>query len=95
MIQVIGILCVAIALFLDTMSYWKQIRKTLKTKRSAQVSSSQYLYKIGKALCALIGLGLYMNWVGVIMEIFMLVVYSVSLVVICKYKPKNWKLFGA
>jgi len=92
-IQVIGILCVGMALFLDTISYWKQIRKTLKTKRSSQVSSSQYLYKIGKAFCALVGLALYLNWVGVVMEIFMMCIYIISLIVICRYKPQGWRLF--
>ena len=85
MIQVIGVLLVGIALFLDTMSYWKQIRKTLRTKRSTQVSSTQYLYKIGKAMCALAGLALYSNWVGVIMETFMLIIYILFLVIsICR-----------
>lgn len=90
----IGPLCVGFALFLDTMSYWKQIRKTLKTKHSSQVSTSAYLYKIGKAVLAMVGLSVYTNWVGFAMEGFMLVVYAVSLWVICRYKPKGWKLLG-
>ena len=92
MIQYVGTALVAGALFLDTLSYYRQIRKTLITKKSSQVSSSSFLYKIAKAFCALGGLALYSNWIGVMMEVFMLVVYAVSLAVICHYKPKNWHL---
>jgi uncharacterized protein with PQ loop repeat len=90
----IGVVAVTLAVLLDTWSYWKQIAKTIKTKKSAQVSSSQYLYKIAKALCALLGLAIYSNWVGVGIETVMLVVYIISLVVVAKYKPKDWKLLG-
>lgn len=93
MTYAIGIGLVALALILDTLSYWRQIHKTIKTKHSSQVSSMQYVYKIGKALAALVGLALYANWVGVIMEVFMLVIYIVSLVVVAHYKPRGWRLF--
>lgn len=95
MLYWIGTLSVGLALFLDTMSYYKQIKKTLTTKRSSQVSSSSFLYKIAKAFCALVGLAIYSNWTGVIMETFMLVVYAISLAIIARYKPKNWHLFGS
>jgi uncharacterized protein with PQ loop repeat len=94
MIYHIATLAVALALFLDTISYYKQIAKTLKTKRSGQVSSSSFLYKIAKAGCALVGLGIYKNFVGMAMECFMLVVYIVTLIVICRFKPKGWRLWG-
>ena len=90
----IATLCVGIALFLDSMSYYKQIKKTLRTKKSSQVSSSAFLYKIAKALFAIIGLAIYNNRVGLGMEAFMLVVYCISLAVIAHYKPKNWRLFS-
>jgi hypothetical protein len=89
----IGGACVVLALFLDSLSYWKQIAKTLRTKKSAHVSSSQYLYKIGKAIFALFGLAIYSNWIGVGIEIVMIVVYILSLAVVVKYKPKGWTLF--
>lgn len=90
---VIGPICVAIALLLDISSYWKQIDKILHTKKSAQVSSSSYLYKIAKAIFAVLGLMVYSNWVGLGMELVLLIVYIVSLVVIAKYKPKGWRLW--
>ncbi len=93
-VAAIGGACVVIALLLDSMSYWKQIAKTLRTKKSTQVSSSQYLYKMGKAMFALLGLAIYANWVGVGLELFMFFVYFASLVIVVKYKPKGWKLFG-
>jgi len=89
----IGVVAVTLAVLLDTYSYWKQVAKTIRTKKSTQVSSSQYLYKIGKAVCAIIGLAIYVNWVGVGIETCMLIVYTISLFVVAKYKPKNWKLF--
>ena len=94
MLPSIGGACVVLALLLDSVSYWKQIAKTLRSGKSTQVSSSQYLYKIGKAICATVGLALYANWVGVIIESFMLVVYFVSLMVVIKHKPKGWTLWG-
>jgi hypothetical protein len=93
MIKYMGLFCVGMALFLDVMSYWKQIRKTVKTRKSAQVSSSSYLYKIAKAVFAMVGLCVYGNWVGFGMELFMLAVYAVSLGIIAHFKPKGWSLF--
>lgn len=89
----IATLAVGLALALDTWSYWKQVQKTIRVKHSNQVSTSSFLYKIGKALCALVGLGVYKNWVGFGMECFMLVVYIVTLWVIARHKPKGWRLF--
>lgn len=89
----IATLCVAIALWLDCLSYWRQIKKTLKTRKSSQVSSTAFLYKITKAIAALVGLAIYKNFVGMGMEIFMLVIYIVSLCIIIKFKPKGWSLW--
>jgi uncharacterized protein with PQ loop repeat len=93
MIYHLATLAVGMALYLDTVSYYKQIKKTLRTKKSAQVSSSSFLYKICKAFCALIGLGIYQNWVGLGMETFMLLVYVVTLYIIAKFKPQGWSLW--
>jgi len=89
----IATLCVGTALFLDSMSYYKQIKKTLRTKKSSQVSSSAFLYKIAKAIFAMVGLAIYTNYVGLGMEAFMLLVYIISLIVIARYKPKRWSLW--
>jgi uncharacterized protein with PQ loop repeat len=86
-------LFVAVALYLDTLSYYRQIKKTLKTRKSNQVSSTSFLYKIAKALFALTGLAIYRNFIGVGMEVFMGLVYIVSLIIVCRYKPKQWRLF--
>jgi hypothetical protein len=91
--HVIATLSVAVALCLDTASYWRQIKKTLKTKKSTQVSSTSFIYKILKAKFSMVGLALYGNWVGVGMEIFMLAVYSIALAVVIKFKPKNWSIW--
>ena len=86
-------LCVAIALFLHTLSYIRQIKKTMREKKSSQISSTSFLYKIAKAIFAMIGLAIYDNYIGLGMESFMLVVYIISLWVIASYKPRGWGLF--
>lgn len=86
-------ICVAIALLLDAASYFRQIRKIYKTKQSSQVSSTSFLYKIAKVCFSIVGLLVYLNFVGVIMEVFMLGVYVYSLYVIIRFKPKNWSIF--
>lgn len=85
--------CVTLALVLDSASYYRQIIKIIRTKHSKDVSSTSYLYKIAKALLAAVGLFIYSNYAGLVMEFVMLAVYAVSLYVICHYKPKGWTLF--
>jgi hypothetical protein len=87
-------IAVGIALWLDTASYYRQIKKTLRTKRSSQVSSTAFLYKIAKALFAMAGLAVYHNFIGFGMELFMLLVYGISLGIVIRYKPRSWTLFG-
>jgi len=89
----IATVCVSTALLLDTASYFRQIKKTIRTKKSSQVSAMAFVYKIAKAVLAMVGLMIYSNYVGMGMEIFMLAVYAVSLAVIVKYKPKGWSLW--
>ena len=93
MIKIIAVQCILSALILDTLSYYRQIAKILKTKKSSQVSSMSYVFKILKGMFSTIGLALYANWVGFGMEVFMVVVYVVSLTIIAKYKPKSWSLW--
>lgn len=89
----VGIGCVATALFLEFASYYKQIAKTIRTKKSAQVSSTAYLLKIAKYIFTLIGLALYANWVGFLLEVGALIICCVALCIVAQYKPKNWSLF--
>lgn len=91
--NVVGVACIAIALFLELASYYKQIAKTIRTKKSAHISSTAYLYKIAKYIFTIIGLTIYSNWVGLGMEIAALVICLVAFYLIVKYKPKGWKLF--
>ena len=89
----VGTTCVIGALILDIASYYRQIVKILRTKKSSQVSSTAYVYKICKGLLAMVGLVIYSNLVGMSMEIVMIVVYIICLVIISRFKPKGWKLF--
>jgi hypothetical protein len=89
----LGTACVAIALALDSASYWRQIAKIIRTKRSKDVSSTSFIYKILKAVIAAVGLLSFANYAGFVMELVMLCVYVFSLVVICKFKPRGWRLW--
>jgi small-conductance mechanosensitive channel len=87
----IGIACVAIALFLELGSYWKQIAKTLRDRNSDHVSSSAYMLKIAKYVFTLIGLSIYSNWVGFGLEVAALAICLAAFYVIVRFKPKGWK----
>lgn len=89
----IGISCVAIALVLELASYWKQIVKTLRDRNSDHVSSSAYMLKIAKYVFTLVGLAIYSNWVGFGLEVAALTICLAAFYVICRFKPKGWRLF--
>jgi len=89
----VGVACIAIALVLEFASYYKQIAKTLRTKKSTQVSSTAYLLKIAKYVFTLIGLALYSNWVGFGLEVGALIICCVALYIVARFKPKGWRLF--
>jgi uncharacterized protein with PQ loop repeat len=93
MINIIGVSCVVIALILELASYYRQIAKTLKTRHSSQVSSTAYMLKIAKYIFTLVGLGVYVNWVGFGLEFAALVICLIAFSIIVKYKPKGWHLF--
>ena len=91
--QIIGVSSITIAMILELGSYYKQVSKTLKTKKSSQVSSTAYVYKTAKYILTMIALGIYANWVGFWLEVVSLSACLVVLSVIVKYKPRNWRLF--
>jgi hypothetical protein len=88
-----GVACVTIAVILELTSYYKQIAKTIRTKRSAQVSSSAFVYKIVKYLVTLAALAIYANWVAFGIEVAALSFCVWALYTIAKFKLKGWKLF--
>lgn len=94
MIKLIGSALVFASVFFDLYSYWKQISKTLREKDSKDVSSSAYLMKIGHYICSTISLSIFANWVGFGMEFAAFLMCLVTLLLVAKYKPKGWKLFG-
>ncbi|MEE9214911.1 MAG: hypothetical protein V3U54_08975 [Thermodesulfobacteriota bacterium] len=94
MLESVGVACITIAVILELASYYKQIAKTLRTKNSAQVSSSAFMLKIIKYLFTLVGLGIFANWVGFFIEVLALVFCCVALYIIAKHKPKGWTLFN-
>jgi hypothetical protein len=92
MVRVIGIGCVVIALLLELGSYWKQIAKTLRTKKSKDVSTSAYLLKVVKYAFTMVALVIYANWVGFLMEVVSLAACLIALAIVARYKPRGWRL---
>lgn len=90
----IGVACITLALVLEMGSYYKQISKTRRTKKSRHVSSSAFVWKIAKYVVTIVGLAIYANWVAVGIEIAALAMCVVALYVIVKAKPKGWRLFS-
>jgi uncharacterized protein with PQ loop repeat len=92
-LHIIGVTCITIAVILELASYYKQVAKTLRTKKSGNVSSSAYMYKLAKYIFTIIALMIYSNWVGVGIEVAALIMCVITLWIICRYKPRGWRLF--
>ena len=92
MVRELGVACVAIALLLELGSYYKQIAKTLRTKKSKDVSTSAYLLKIVKYAFTMVALGIYANWVGFLMEVVSLAACLTALAIVARFKPRGWRL---
>jgi uncharacterized protein with PQ loop repeat len=92
MLHTIGAILALSAVCFDFTSYIKQISKTLRTRRSKDVSTTAYMLKIAKILCSTTSLAIFANWVGFSMEAAALIICLVTLAVISHYKPKNWRL---
>ena len=93
MVKLIGIICAVGSISFDLLSYWKQISKTLRTKKSAQVSSSAYIMKLLHYTCSIIALAVFANWTGFTMEMFAFTACIVCFYLVIKYKPRGWRLF--
>jgi len=94
MIKVIGICCAVCAVMFSLLAYYKQIQKTLRTKRSNQVSSTSYMMYLAHYTCSMTALILFSNWVGLCMEASACVACLTCFGIVIKYKPKKWKLFN-
>jgi uncharacterized membrane-anchored protein len=94
MFRTIGVILATCAVCFDFTSYIKQIKKTLRTRHSKDVSTSAYLMKIAKILCSTTALALFSNWVGFFMEAAALVICLITLSIIAHFKPRKWKLFS-
>lgn len=91
MIYLIG-LCVGVSAFLESMAYYRQIRKTYTSRRSTDVSSSSYFFKLGKYTFGTIALILSKNWVGLSMEAWAFIMCVITTTMVVKYKPDKWRM---
>lgn len=94
MIESIGAGLITLAVVLDIASYWRQIVKTLRTGKSRHVSTTAFVFRIIKDVCLLASLSIYRNWVGVGVHVLSLLACVITLIVVAKYKPKGWHLWG-
>lgn len=91
MLKIIGGVLVGFSCLMDLASYYRQIGKTLRTKKSGQVSSTAYVLKICHYLSSLIALAIFTNWVGFGMEFAAFTFCIAALSIVIKYKPKGWR----
>lgn len=91
MLKLIGAAAIMSACLFDLASWYRQIRKTLRTKKSAQVSSMAYVMKMGHYMSSLTALTIFHNWVGFGMEFLAFTFCVITLSIVIKYKPKGWK----
>ncbi|MGH7974786.1 MAG: hypothetical protein ACREBR_04625 [bacterium] len=93
-LKIIGFIFVFISVFFDLYAYWKQVDKTLREKESKDVSTSFYIMKITHYICSIIALTIFANYAGLIIEAAPLIFCLITLVIVARFKPKGWTLFG-
>lgn len=94
MLHTIGVILATIAVAFDFASYYKQITKTLNTKRSKDVSTRAYMAKLLHYFCSILALAIFANWLGFLMELAAAIVCAICFAIVIKFKPKNWRLFS-
>jgi hypothetical protein len=93
-LTVLGTVLVTTAVILNVGNYYKQMRKTVLTKHSTQVSTSAYMMNIGHYICSVAALAIFSNWVGCIEEATAGLACFVTFLLVVKYKPKRWHLIN-
>lgn len=91
MIYWVANLLLSIATIADLYAVFKLINKINLTKSSGDISTSFCFYKLMKDILLIVGLSIYMNWVGVITVIPGFIGYSYLYYLVIKYKPEGWK----
>jgi uncharacterized protein with PQ loop repeat len=91
--QIVGYILIFVSAVLEVLAYLRQIEKIRKTRRSKDISSTSYLYKFMKYICAMISLFIFANWQGLTLEIIATIVFLVAFYEVIKNKPDGWHLF--
>lgn len=94
MLKLIGIICAIGAVFFSIEAYYRQIRKTLRTRHSGQVSSTSYMMYLAHYSCSMTALILFSNWAGLFMEASACVACLATFLIVIHFKPKGWRLFS-
>jgi uncharacterized protein with PQ loop repeat len=91
--QIFGYILIGLSAIFEVLAYVKQIEKIRKTGKSRDISSTSYLYKGLKYLCATVSLIIFANWQGLTLEIIALIVFVVAFLEVIRHKPESWHLF--
>ena len=81
-------ICIGLSVVFESLSYFKQIKKTCKCKRSNDVSAKSYKYKLVKYVFALVATYLSCNWVGFGLEAWAFGLCIVAYVIIKRNKVR-------
>lgn len=91
MISLIGWIAFYTSISLDVGSYVRQIQKLLRTRSSDDISSTCWYLKWWKDGTAIVACMLLNNYVGALLATVGLVMCSITLYLIVRFKPKEWK----
>lgn len=91
MIYWIANILIATSSILDLVAVYRQIKKTLKSGNSKDVSTGFYATKLLKDIVLAIGLIIYANWAGFISLVPGSIAYLIAYRIVITRKPSTWK----
>ncbi len=91
MIYWIANILILISSCLDLLAVYRQIKKTLRTGDSTDVSTGFYATKLLKDIVLSIGLIIYANWAGFISLVPGTIAYLIAYRIVITRKPDTWE----
>lgn len=91
MLSLIANICILTSVILDSSAYLRQDLKIIRTRSSKDISSSSFYLRFWKDVTAIASCIIYQNWVGTGLASVGLLWCLITIVLIVKHKPKEWK----